>query len=1090
MEALSKVFEDKKAQDAPALVTFVTAGYPTAEDTVPILLAMQAGGSNIIELGMPFSDPIADGPAIQETNTIALRNNIDYAITLGQLREARSKGLTVPVVLMGYYNPLLAYGEDKAIQDAAEAGASGFIMVDLPPEEAITFRDKCRKAKLSYIPLIAPSTTLPRIKFLASIADSFIYIVSKMGTTGSSVTGTINAELSDIIARVRQYATVPLAVGFGVATRAHVNTVFDAGADGVVIGSRLVHVLKTSEPGEAAKNIEAYCREVSGHGEPPRTRGQPVARNSNPATQADAAGSASNLPELPARFGQFGGQYVPEALVDCLAELEEAHRSAMADPEFWKEFESHFEYINRPSRLYYAENLTKEAGGAKIWLKREDLLILLARRIGKTRIIAETGAGQHGVATATVCAKFGMECVIYMGAEDVRRQALNVFRIEMLGGKVVPVHSGSCTLKDAVNEAFRDWVTNLSTTHYLVGSVIGPHPFPTIVRDFQKVIGEEIKQQMQAAAGKLPDVVVACVGGGSNAIGTFYDFIKNESVKLVGVEAGGEGLDGDRHSATLSAGQPGVLHGVRTYILQDKTGQIVETHSISAGLDYPGVGPEHAWLKDSGRAEYVVATDEQALRGFRMLTQREGIIPALESSHAIWQGVQVAKALPKDKDVVICLSGRGDKDVEEISQILPKWADILDWHITKSVHSFHTPYPRFAVLTMSTDAFGGASQRSVENLASRLRRRQVIGSRAAALETLLVLRQVVSKARFSNMEQLVEIIRSVGRRLVNAQPKEHSVGNTVRKVLHHIREEYHAATGKNANNAIQEFSIAKFVLLGQPRAHNATPKSNGEKPTLKEDDPDDPDSFARGLKPVLMEAIQDVLDELETVYDNVSKNAKDHVHSECVPSTLLTLLYRLEDLNHLSEIILTLGMSRTVESFLKNAAHHRKYTIIVAETAPSYGGRDIAQSLSSAGISTFLVPDSSIFAIMSRVNKVIIGAHAIFANGGMFATSGSLIAATAARAHRTPVVVCAGQFKLTPQWNLYHEYGALDFGDPNSVLGFEEGNLVDKVEVVNPYYDYIGPELIDVFITNDGDHPPSSIYRLLKETYDDEDNEL
>ncbi|KNZ80375.1 Tryptophan synthase, partial [Termitomyces sp. J132] len=717
---------------APALVTFVTAGYPTPDDTVSILLAMQTGGSDIIELGMPFSDPIADGPAIQEANTIALRNNVDLSATLGLLKRSRNQGLTVPVILMGYYNPILSYGEDKAIQDAMEAGANGFILVDLPPEEAVSFREKCRKAKLvlsnaprisltvvrslSYVPLIAPSTTVPRIKFLSSIADSFIYVVSKMGTTGSSATGTVNTELPDIIARVRDFATVPLAVGFGVATRDHVNTVFDAGADGVVIGSRLIQVLKTSVSGEAAKNVEVFCRECSGKGEPSRIRSSPAKISPSVTLSAPVSESTSNLPDLPTRFGQFGGQYVPEALIDCLAELEEAHKSAIADPDFWKEFRSHFEYINRPSQLYHAENLTKEAGGAKIWLKREDLQvqrshkinnaigqILLARRIGKTRIIAETGAGQHGVATATVCAKFGMECVIYMGAEDVRRQALNVFRIEMLGGKVVPVQSGSCTLKDAVNEALRDWVSNLSTTHYLVGSAIGPHPFPTIVRDFQKVIGEEIKQQLQVAAGKLPDVVVACVGGGSNAIGTFYDFIKNEGVRLVGVEAGGEGIDGDRHSATLSKGQPGILHGVRTYILQSKTGQIIETHSISAGLDYPGVGPEHAWLKDSGRAEYVVATDEQALRGFRLLTQREGIIPALESSHAIWEGVRLAKTLPKDRDIVIvsclfskrqdwllrdlkCLSGRGDKDVEEISQILPKWADTLDWHIASRSH--------------------------------------------------------------------------------------------------------------------------------------------------------------------------------------------------------------------------------------------------------------------------------------------------------------------------------------------------------------------------------------------------------------------
>jgi len=273
-----------------------------------------------------------------------------------------------------------------------------------------------------------------------------------------------------------------------------------------------------------------------------------------------------------------------------------------------------------------------------------------------------------------------MECVVYMGAEDVRRQELNVFRMQMLGATVVPVSSGSQTLKDAINEAMRDWVTNLATTHYLVGSAIGPHPFPTVVRDFQRVIGREIKQQFIESVGKLPDVVVACVGGGSNAIGTFYDFMEEKDVRLIGVEAGGDGIDTDRHSATLSKGTPGVLHGVRTYLLQTDKGQIIETHSVSAGLDYPGVGPEHAWLKDSGRAEYVVANDEEALRGFRMVTQTEGIIPALESAHAVWGAVQVAKTLPKDKNVVLCLSGRGDKDVEQISRLLPgKWADILDW---------------------------------------------------------------------------------------------------------------------------------------------------------------------------------------------------------------------------------------------------------------------------------------------------------------------------------------------------------------------------------------------------------------------------
>jgi len=371
---------------------------------------------------------------------------------------------------------------------------------------------------------------------------------------------------------------------------------------------------------------------------------------------------------------------------------------------------------------------------------------------------------------------------------------------------------------------------------------------------------------------------------------------------------------------------------------------------------------------------------------------------------------------------------------------------------------------------MAPELHNVANQRFVEILVSKLRRRQIVGSRQAALETVLVLRQVISKARFSNFEQLVEIIRSVGRKLVEAQPKEHSVGNTVRKVLHHIREEYHTATkGTVLGPSKNALSISRFVLQGQPRKHNTLAKTE-EKGTIKENDPDDPDSFARGLKPVLMEAIQDVLDELETVYDNVSKNARDHIHSD--------------------EIILTIGKSQTVEAFLKSAAHHRNYTVIVAETGPTYSGHKMAESLSSAGISTFLVPDSSIYALMSRVNKVILGAHAILANGGMFAITGSLLAATAARVHSTPVVVCAGQFKLTPLWNLYHEYGALDFADPSSVLSFDEGSLVDKVDVINPYYDYVRPELVDAFITNDGDHPPSSVYRLIKETYDDEDHEL
>jgi len=710
-DALKKVFADRKAQGEPAFVTFLTAGYPTRSSTVPAMLGMERGGADVIELGVPFSDPIADGRAIQEANTAALRNNVTYEDCLEFVREARRQGLRAPVLLMGYYNPLLSHGEgeEQAVRDAKIAGANGFIVVDLPPEEAIRFRGVCTGEGVSYVPLVAPSTSIGRVKFLAGIADSFIYVVSKMGTTGSTRDSDMSTGLPELIARIKAFTPVPLAVGFGVATRTHYEAVTASGADGVVIGSRVIAVIKDAKSEEdIPKDLEAYCREVS--------KREPVVPGTNAeAHKVEDVPSALPIPAsdplskiqpteqaqeeaattLPARFGAFGGAYVPESLVDSLSELEQAHKSALADPSFWKEFEGMYGYMNRPSNLYLAERLTEHAGGAKIWMKREDLnhtgshkinnaigQILLAKRLGKTKIIAETGAGQHGVATATACARFGMECIVYMGAEDVRRQALNVFRIRMLGGKVIPVTSGSQTLKDAINEAMPEWVTNLKTTHYCVGSAIGPHPFPTIVRDFQRVIGREIKQQMAEKIGKLPDAVIAGVGGGSNAIGTFYDFIEEKNVRLIGVEAGGDGVETARHSATLALGKPGVLHGVRTYLLQSPSGQIMETHSISAGLDYPGVGPEHAWLKDSGRAEYIVANDEEALRGFRLCTQLEGIIPALESSHAIWGTVQIAKTLPKDANVVMCLSGRGDKDVEQIADALPgKWAEKLDWHI-------------------------------------------------------------------------------------------------------------------------------------------------------------------------------------------------------------------------------------------------------------------------------------------------------------------------------------------------------------------------------------------------------------------------
>ena len=381
-------------------------------------------------------------------------------------------------------------------------------------------------------------------------------------------------------------------------------------------------------------------------------------------------------------FGPFGGQFAPETLMPALAELEDVWSKAQDDPEFRAELTGMLrDYVGRETPLTHAPRLSEQLGGAQIWLKREDLAhtgahkinnalgqVLLAKRMGKPRIIAETGAGQHGVATATACARFGIECVVYMGEEDVRRQALNVFRMNLLGAEVVPVKSGARTLKDAINESIRDWVTNVRTTHYLIGSAIGPHPYPVIVRELQSCIGREAKDQLQEKIGKLPDVAIACVGGGSNAIGLFHPLI-DDPVRLIGVEAAGEGLDA-RHAATLSAGSPGVLHGTRSYVLQDEHGQITEAHSISAGLDYPGVGPEHAWLMLTERAEYVSVTDDEALDGLKLLSETEGIIPALETAHAIAYAAKIAPRMSPDETILLGLSGRGDKDVEIVRDAL------------------------------------------------------------------------------------------------------------------------------------------------------------------------------------------------------------------------------------------------------------------------------------------------------------------------------------------------------------------------------------------------------------------------------------
>ncbi|RPB00990.1 tryptophan synthase [Choiromyces venosus 120613-1] len=719
MEGIKKAFATCKAEGRRALVTYVTAGFPTVDATVGLMLAMEAGGADIIEIGLPFTDPIADGPTIQKANTIALQNGMSATAALKAVRDAREKGLKVPVLFMGYYNPVLIYGEQKFVKDCRDSGVNGFIICDLPPEEAVKFRGFCNNEGLSYVPLIAPSTKPSRLKFLCSIADSFIYVVSRMGTTGAS--GTLNAGLGDLCKRVHEASgNIPIAVGFGVSTRDHFVSVGQF-SEGVVIGSQVINVISLSKSEEINEKVKEYCQMIVGRdgknltthevgivGAVEKAKESVNVHPTSVITEEDVepgpglmdqlnalnVDGEANPHSIPSRFGEFGGQYVPESLMDCLAELERGFVEANNDPKFWEEFRSYYPYMGRPGQLHLAERLTEKCGGANIWLKREDLnhtgshkinnaigQALIAKRLGKTEIIAETGAGQHGVATATVCAKFGLKCTVYMGAEDVRRQALNVFRMKLLGAQVISVEAGSRTLRDAVNEALRSWVTNLSTTHYIIGSAIGPHPFPTIVRTFQSVIGNETKQQLMEKRGKLPDAVVACVGGGSNCAGMFYPFAKDLSVKMLGVEAGGDGIETSRHSATLAGGSKGVLHGVRTYILQDAEGQISDTHSVSAGLDYPGVGPELASWKDTNRAKFIVASDAEAFEGFRSLSELEGIIPALESAHAIFGGMELAKTMKPGEDIVICLSGRGDKDVQSVAEELPNLGPKIGWDL-------------------------------------------------------------------------------------------------------------------------------------------------------------------------------------------------------------------------------------------------------------------------------------------------------------------------------------------------------------------------------------------------------------------------
>ncbi|POV99070.1 hypothetical protein PSTT_13991 [Puccinia striiformis] len=657
-EHLRQVFDEKACQKLPVFVAFITAGYPSPQLTVPLMLAMEAGGVDVIELGIPYSEPFADGPTIRETHEVSNSTFMSLKKVSSSTHPHNATQWEFDWLnwVFGktfcYYHSIFSYGEQAAVIEAKQAGANGFLITDLPYEEAIQFQVICSRSELSYVPLIAPNTSDSRIKSLASKADSFIYVISQLGPTGAR--DQVSSSLEGLLTRIRRLTVraggipIPLVVGFGISTAAHFDYVGRI-ADGVVVGSKLIQVVNSQKI-----PIKAL-------------------------TEFSTPETSSLIGDRPGRFGGFGGQYLPEAFIGSLVALETCYQQAISDPKFDVELRSHYEYLNRPSQLHLAQRLTAHVGGAKIWFKREDLnqtgshkinnvigQILLARRLGKSRIIAESAAGHHGFATASLCKKFGLECAIYMGADDVERRPDSVLNIKALGAQVVIVSTGDKKIKDAIHEAMGAWASDFESSYYLIGSAIGPHPFPTIVRNFQSVIGAEIQEQLQASHGKLPDAVIACVGGGSNAIGAFFPFIDEPSVRLVGVEAGGNGLDNEQHSAALTKGTKGILHGSLTYILEDQAGKIFNSRSIAAGLDYPAVGPELASLKEDGRAEFCSATDVEAIQGIKICLEFEEILPAIETAHAINKTIQVAKELGKGYDVVLCLSGRGEPNFEGV----------------------------------------------------------------------------------------------------------------------------------------------------------------------------------------------------------------------------------------------------------------------------------------------------------------------------------------------------------------------------------------------------------------------------------------
>lgn len=716
-ERLAARFAACREAGRTAFVAFVTAGYPTKADTVPAMLEMEKEGADVIELGVPFSDPMADGSAIEAASVVAIKNGTIYSDCIKYAKDAREKGLTVPLLLMGYYNTFLAAGIEDTCKECAAAGVDGFIIVDLPCEEAWrAMAPAAAASKLSLVPLASPTSGAERIAQVAECAltpsPGMVYVVSLLGTTGARDSEAADSkakrleECKGVVESVRAAAEklgcprgkLPVVVGFGITKREHVQE-FGAFADGCVVGSKIVTDIAKS----GIAGVGKVVRELSGG----PLQGTVAAKPVEPAAKRQKTGEEAEQMKKHAdkwnfQSTVFGGRFIPETLMVAHQELEEAWAKWKVDPDFKAELARlRRDFIGGPTPLYHAKRLSEMCGGAQIWFKREELAhtgahkinnavgqALLAMKLGKKRIIAETGAGQHGVATAAACALLDLECIVYMGEIDTERQKLNCFRMKELGASVVPVKSGSRTLKDAVNEALRDWVTNIRTTHYIIGSAVGPHPFPDIVRDLQSVIGNEARAQMlnqttgemghptfTNGPGRLPDTVVACVGGGSNAIGMFTAFLPDKDVRIVGVEAGGvhgpwlpDGSRTDKHAATLTDGVVGVLHGSRTYLLQTPDGQIKETHSISAGLDYPGVGPQHASLKATGRVDYMFATDSQALDAMRLVSRKEGIVPALEPSHALHTTMELAKGMPKDKIVLVNLCGRGDKDMLHVAK--------------------------------------------------------------------------------------------------------------------------------------------------------------------------------------------------------------------------------------------------------------------------------------------------------------------------------------------------------------------------------------------------------------------------------------